>query len=142
MYNVGCVFAFSWLTILPYCKSIWFGVISCLETSTGSQWQEFALRKPDKDLNELMGRTLLVLGSFRQVTIQSVHCEYFYYISKCVYILCKYTYFVDSHHRYLRLELLEGVVAYHSGQVDKSMKVLTSAQEKFTQVIGKGNIMH
>ncbi|KAL6223802.1 hypothetical protein ACLB2K_002660 [Fragaria x ananassa] len=35
---------------------------------------------------------------------------------------------------YLRLELLEGVVAYHSGQVDKSMKVLTSAQEKFTQL--------
>lgn len=40
-----------------------------------------------------------------------------------------------SHCRYLRLELLEGVVAYHSGQVDKSRKVLTSAQEKFTQVI-------
>ncbi|XP_050380673.1 uncharacterized protein LOC126797940 [Argentina anserina] len=35
---------------------------------------------------------------------------------------------------YLRLELLEGVVAYHSGQVDKSMKVLTSAQEKFIQL--------
>ncbi|XP_061991128.1 uncharacterized protein LOC133709408 [Rosa rugosa] len=35
---------------------------------------------------------------------------------------------------YLRLELLEGVVAYHSGQVYKSMKVLTSAQEKFTQL--------
>lgn len=35
---------------------------------------------------------------------------------------------------YLRLELLEGVVAYHSGQVDKSRKVLTSAQEKFTQL--------
>lgn len=35
---------------------------------------------------------------------------------------------------YLRLELLEGVVAYHSGQIDKSRKVLTSAQEKFTQL--------
>ncbi|KAM5548065.1 hypothetical protein ABKV19_002161 [Rosa sericea] len=35
---------------------------------------------------------------------------------------------------YLRLELLEGVVAYHSGRVEKSMKVLTSAQEKFTQL--------
>ncbi|PRQ33762.1 putative UV excision repair protein Rad23 [Rosa chinensis] len=32
---------------------------------------------------------------------------------------------------HLRLELLEGVVAYHSGEVDKSKKVLTSAQEKF-----------
>ncbi|XP_009338397.1 NEDD8 ultimate buster 1 [Pyrus x bretschneideri] len=35
---------------------------------------------------------------------------------------------------YLRLELLEGVVAYHSGQYDKSRKVLTSAQEKFTKL--------
>ncbi|PON68522.1 Translation elongation factor [Parasponia andersonii] len=35
---------------------------------------------------------------------------------------------------YLRLELLEGVVAYHSGQFDKSRKVLTSAQEKFIQL--------
>ncbi|XP_004294681.1 PREDICTED: NEDD8 ultimate buster 1-like [Fragaria vesca subsp. vesca] len=32
---------------------------------------------------------------------------------------------------HLRLELLEGVVAYHSGQVDLSRKVLISAQEKF-----------
>lgn len=31
---------------------------------------------------------------------------------------------------HLRLELLEGVVAYHSGQVDLSRKVLISAQEK------------
>ncbi|XP_024190170.1 uncharacterized protein LOC112194135 isoform X4 [Rosa chinensis] len=36
--------------------------------------------------------------------------------------------------RYLILELLEGVAAYHRGQVDKSMKVLTSVQELFTQV--------
>jgi hypothetical protein len=36
--------------------------------------------------------------------------------------------------RYLRLELLEGVVAYHSGQFDKSRKFLASAQEKFFQV--------
>ncbi|PRQ56784.1 hypothetical protein RchiOBHm_Chr1g0341141 [Rosa chinensis] len=35
---------------------------------------------------------------------------------------------------YLILELLEGVAAYHRGQVDKSMKVLTSVQELFTQV--------
>ncbi|PRQ35420.1 hypothetical protein RchiOBHm_Chr5g0079831 [Rosa chinensis] len=35
---------------------------------------------------------------------------------------------------YLILELLEGVAAYHSGQVDKSVTVLTSAQEKFTQL--------
>lgn len=41
---------------------------------------------------------------------------------------------LSSHHRHLRLELLEGVVAYHCGQFEKSRKVLTSAQEKFTQV--------
>lgn len=35
---------------------------------------------------------------------------------------------------YLRLELLEGVVAYHNGQFDKSRKWLTSAQEKFVQL--------
>lgn len=35
---------------------------------------------------------------------------------------------------YLRLELLEGVVAYHSGQFEKSRKVLASAQGKFTQL--------
>ncbi|KAF3453050.1 hypothetical protein FNV43_RR03483 [Rhamnella rubrinervis] len=35
---------------------------------------------------------------------------------------------------HLRLELLEGVVAYHSGQFDKSRKVLTSAQTKFIQL--------
>ncbi|KAJ6331939.1 hypothetical protein OIU76_010339 [Salix suchowensis] len=35
---------------------------------------------------------------------------------------------------YLRLELLEGVVAYHSGQFDKSRKFLTSAQAKFFQL--------
>ncbi|PRQ33769.1 hypothetical protein RchiOBHm_Chr5g0061311 [Rosa chinensis] len=34
---------------------------------------------------------------------------------------------------YLILELLEGVAAYHRGQVDKSMKVLTYVQELFTQ---------
>ncbi|KAG5226015.1 NEDD8 ultimate buster [Salix suchowensis] len=38
---------------------------------------------------------------------------------------------------YLRLELLEGVVAYHSGQFDKSRKFLASAQEKFFQWKGK-----
>ncbi|KAL6195702.1 hypothetical protein ACLB2K_031320 [Fragaria x ananassa] len=36
-----------------------------------------------------------------------------------------------EHALHLRLELLEGVVAYHSGQVDLSRKVLISAQEKF-----------
>ncbi|KAA8522942.1 hypothetical protein F0562_009365 [Nyssa sinensis] len=35
---------------------------------------------------------------------------------------------------YLRLELLEGVVAYHSGQIEKSRKALTSAQAKFFQL--------
>ncbi|KAJ6992517.1 NEDD8 ultimate buster 1-like isoform X1 [Populus alba x Populus x berolinensis] len=35
---------------------------------------------------------------------------------------------------YLRLELLEGVVAYHSGQFDKSRKFLTSAQAKFLKL--------
>ncbi|XP_042482303.1 NEDD8 ultimate buster 1-like [Macadamia integrifolia] len=35
---------------------------------------------------------------------------------------------------YLRLELLEGVVAYHSNQFDKSRKALTSAQAKYLQV--------
>ncbi|XP_048332613.1 uncharacterized protein LOC107415686 isoform X2 [Ziziphus jujuba] len=35
---------------------------------------------------------------------------------------------------HLRLELLEGVVAYHSGQFDKSRKVLTSAQAKLIQL--------
>ncbi|CAK7338565.1 unnamed protein product [Dovyalis caffra] len=35
---------------------------------------------------------------------------------------------------YLRLELLEGVVAYHSGQFDKSRKYLTSAQAKFFEL--------
>ena len=36
--------------------------------------------------------------------------------------------------RHMRLELLEGVVAYHNGQFDKSRKALTSAQAKFSQV--------
>ncbi|KAJ4842883.1 hypothetical protein Tsubulata_013836 [Turnera subulata] len=35
---------------------------------------------------------------------------------------------------YLRLELLEGVVAYHSGQYDKCRKYLASAQAKFFQL--------
>ncbi|XP_022749590.1 NEDD8 ultimate buster 1-like isoform X2 [Durio zibethinus] len=35
---------------------------------------------------------------------------------------------------HLRLELLEGVVAYHTGQFDKSRKALTSAQAKFSQL--------
>lgn len=35
---------------------------------------------------------------------------------------------------HLRLELLEGVVAYHSGQFEKSKKVLTSAQAKYFQL--------
>ncbi|KAK0572139.1 hypothetical protein LWI29_026718 [Acer saccharum] len=35
---------------------------------------------------------------------------------------------------HLRMELLEGVVAYHSGQFDKSRKALTSAQAKFFQL--------
>ncbi|XP_012081134.1 NEDD8 ultimate buster 1 isoform X1 [Jatropha curcas] len=35
---------------------------------------------------------------------------------------------------YLRLELLEGVVAYHNGQFDKCRRFLTSAQAKFFQL--------
>ncbi|KAK2661339.1 hypothetical protein Ddye_007872 [Dipteronia dyeriana] len=35
---------------------------------------------------------------------------------------------------HLRMELLEGVVAYHSGQFDKSRNALTSAQAKFFQL--------
>ncbi|TYH57812.1 hypothetical protein ES332_D08G114700v1 [Gossypium tomentosum] len=35
---------------------------------------------------------------------------------------------------HMRLELLEGVVAYHNGQLDKSKKALTSAQAKFSQL--------
>ncbi|XP_042506957.1 NEDD8 ultimate buster 1-like [Macadamia integrifolia] len=35
---------------------------------------------------------------------------------------------------YLRLQLLEGVVAYHSNQFDKSRKALTSAQAKYLQL--------
>ncbi|KAJ9141052.1 hypothetical protein P3X46_031634 [Hevea brasiliensis] len=35
---------------------------------------------------------------------------------------------------YLRLELLEGVVAYHSGQFDKCRRFLTSAQARFFQL--------
>lgn len=35
---------------------------------------------------------------------------------------------------HMRLELLEGVVAYHNGHLDKSRKALTSAQEKFLKL--------
>ncbi|XVF47991.1 hypothetical protein PTKIN_Ptkin03bG0154700 [Pterospermum kingtungense] len=35
---------------------------------------------------------------------------------------------------HMRLELLEGVVAYHNGQFDKSRKSLSSAQAKFSQL--------
>ncbi|KAL4329463.1 hypothetical protein S245_044562 [Arachis hypogaea] len=35
---------------------------------------------------------------------------------------------------HLRLELLEGVVTYHSGQLDKSRKALDSAKAKFNQL--------
>ncbi|XP_028753963.1 NEDD8 ultimate buster 1 isoform X2 [Neltuma alba] len=35
---------------------------------------------------------------------------------------------------HLRLELLEGVVAYHSGKLDKARDALTSAKAKFTQL--------
>lgn len=36
---------------------------------------------------------------------------------------------------YVRLELLEGVVAYHSGRSEAARQSLTSAQQKFQQVI-------
>ncbi|MED6206110.1 hypothetical protein PIB30_023976 [Stylosanthes scabra] len=35
---------------------------------------------------------------------------------------------------HLRLELLEGVVAYHTGQLEKARKALTSAQAKFARL--------
>jgi hypothetical protein len=35
---------------------------------------------------------------------------------------------------YVRLELLEGVVAYHNGQSEKARGSLTSAQAKYLQV--------
>ncbi|KAM7265759.1 hypothetical protein ACFE04_003442 [Oxalis oulophora] len=35
---------------------------------------------------------------------------------------------------HLRLELLDGVIAYHSGQLDKCRKSLNSAQEKFSKL--------
>ncbi|KZV54957.1 hypothetical protein F511_37847 [Dorcoceras hygrometricum] len=35
---------------------------------------------------------------------------------------------------HLRMELLEGVVAYHSGQLQRSKEFLTSAQSKFSQL--------
>ena len=35
---------------------------------------------------------------------------------------------------YVRLELLEGVVAYHNGQTEKARGYLTSAQAKYLQV--------
>ncbi|KAF8393111.1 hypothetical protein HHK36_021352 [Tetracentron sinense] len=35
---------------------------------------------------------------------------------------------------HLRLELLEGVVAYHNDQFEKSLKALTSAQDKYSQL--------
>ncbi|CAA3021610.1 NEDD8 ultimate buster 1 [Olea europaea subsp. europaea] len=35
---------------------------------------------------------------------------------------------------YLRLQLLEGVIAYHNGQLQKSKEALTAAQAKYTQL--------
>ena len=35
---------------------------------------------------------------------------------------------------YVRLELLEGVVAYHNGHVEKARESLTSAHAKYLQV--------
>jgi len=36
--------------------------------------------------------------------------------------------------RYTRLELLEGVVAYHTGLLEESFKALTTAQAKYQQL--------
>lgn len=49
----------------------------------------------------------------------------------CNVKLISFGYFLCRH---MRLELLEGVVAYHNGQLDKSKGALTSAQAKFSQV--------
>lgn len=49
-------------------------------------------------------------------------------------MLCEANLFWIPVYRHLRLELLEGVVAYHSGQFDKSRNALTTAQAKYFQV--------
>lgn len=41
--------------------------------------------------------------------------------------------------RYVRLELLEGVVAYHNGNTVKARESLTSAQAKYMQVFSVVN---
>lgn len=53
---------------------------------------------------------------------------------KDVYLLFKAESFLISVDRHLRLELLEGVVSFHSGQFEISKKMLTSAQAKYLQV--------
>lgn len=43
---------------------------------------------------------------------------------------------------YVRLELLEGVVAYHNGHVEKARESLTSAHAKYLQVHSVKNIFY
>ncbi|KAJ6759067.1 NEDD8 ULTIMATE BUSTER-1 BS4 PROTEIN [Salix koriyanagi] len=87
----------------------WSGVTSCSEILPGSQWQDYASKNAREGLERAHGKDssrfrLLQAGRTSELAL------------------------------YLRLELLEGVVAYHSGQFDKSRKFLASAQEKFFQL--------
>ena len=43
-------------------------------------------------------------------------------------------FFSSMCYSYVRLELLEGVVAYHNGHTEKARESLTSAQAKYLQV--------
>lgn len=125
-----------------YYKLIWCGAISCFEISAGSHWQEFALLKLEKGSNVLMEKNPVVSESFKEVAAQSLLCEFFSssYPSRALLFFYgeKYIgYDVTKsvlHGRYLRMELLEGVAAYHSGQLQKSKDALTSAQAKYLQV--------
>lgn len=49
---------------------------------------------------------------------------YIYMFECCLILLC----------RYLRLELLEGIVAYHNGQFEQSRVSLTSAEDRYSKV--------
>ncbi|THG02320.1 hypothetical protein TEA_021162 [Camellia sinensis var. sinensis] len=88
---------------------IWCGATSCSETSVGSQWQGMRLSKAKEGIERAHGKE-----SSRLRLLQGArHPE------------------IALH---LRMELLEGVVAYHSGQFEKSRQALTSAQTKYFQL--------
>ena len=54
-------------------------------------------------------------------------CSWLGWLLTCVF-------FSSMCYSYVRLELLEGVVAYHNGQTEKARGYLTSAQAKYLQV--------